>query len=172
MRCPALSPPFSHSFIHYPPGFLSGDDGAVMRKEAVHSVLLNATLFKGMRCTLAQDPRYLRFSVLEAGTTSHYNLRVRLWFTRFSPLHTLISTISSTCFFMSRCRVPKLQKSCWKRLICISPSTERGKGTISVTMSFPFVFVWFFLVVVVRWEMKWTGAALMHSSVSFRHYTQ
>ncbi|RPD57223.1 hypothetical protein L227DRAFT_578131 [Lentinus tigrinus ALCF2SS1-6] len=48
----------------------------VMRKEAVYTVLLNATLFKGMRCFLAQDPRYLRFSVFEGGITSHYNLRV------------------------------------------------------------------------------------------------
>ncbi|KAF9494883.1 hypothetical protein BDN71DRAFT_1482927 [Pleurotus eryngii] len=48
----------------------------VMRKEAVYTVLLNVTLFHGMRCTLAQDPRYLRFSVIEAGMTTHYNLRV------------------------------------------------------------------------------------------------
>lgn len=51
-----------------------------MRKEAVYTVLLNATLFKGMNCVLAQDPRYIRFSVLEDGTTTHYNLRVRLHF--------------------------------------------------------------------------------------------
>ena len=56
---------------------LTGAD-AVMRKEAVYTVLLNATLFKGMRCFLAQDPRYLRFSVFEAGATTHYNLRVRI----------------------------------------------------------------------------------------------
>ena len=49
----------------------------VMRKEAVYTVLLNATLFKGMRCFLAQDPRYLRFSVFEGAATTHYNLRVR-----------------------------------------------------------------------------------------------
>ncbi|EMD39314.1 hypothetical protein CERSUDRAFT_112956 [Gelatoporia subvermispora B] len=56
------------------------DDGTgarlVMRKEAVYTVLLNAPLFRGMRCFLAQDPRYLRFSVLESGTATHYNLRV------------------------------------------------------------------------------------------------
>jgi Ran-binding protein 3 len=50
----------------------------VMRKEAVYTVLLNVTLFKGMRCALAQDPRYLRLSVLERGVATHYNLRVRL----------------------------------------------------------------------------------------------
>ncbi|KAI0091485.1 hypothetical protein BDY19DRAFT_930691 [Irpex rosettiformis] len=48
----------------------------VMRKEAVYTLLLNATLFKGMRCTLAQDPRYIRFSVFEDGAPTTYNLRV------------------------------------------------------------------------------------------------
>ncbi|KAJ7931679.1 hypothetical protein B0H13DRAFT_1957161 [Mycena leptocephala] len=48
----------------------------VMRKEAVYTVLLNVTLFHGMRCTLAQDPRYLRLSVLEGGVATHYNLRI------------------------------------------------------------------------------------------------
>ncbi|KAL0953953.1 hypothetical protein HGRIS_005114 [Hohenbuehelia grisea] len=48
----------------------------VMRKEAVYTVILNVTLFPGMRCTLAQDPRYLRFSVIENGNTTHYNLRL------------------------------------------------------------------------------------------------
>lgn len=47
-----------------------------MRKEAVYTVILNATLFPGMRCSLAQDPRYIRFSVIEDGVTTHYNLRV------------------------------------------------------------------------------------------------
>jgi len=49
----------------------------VMRKEAVYTVLLNATLFKGMKCFTAQDPRYIRFSVFEGGTATHYNLRVQ-----------------------------------------------------------------------------------------------
>lgn len=48
----------------------------LMRKEAVYTLLLNATLFKGMKCFLAQDPRYIRFSVFEGGVTTHYNLRV------------------------------------------------------------------------------------------------
>jgi Ran-binding protein 3 len=47
-----------------------------MRKEAVYTLLLNATLFKGMRCALGQDPRYIRFSVFENGAATHYNLRV------------------------------------------------------------------------------------------------
>ncbi|KXN90672.1 Brefeldin A resistance protein [Leucoagaricus sp. SymC.cos] len=49
----------------------------VMRKEAVYTLLLNVTLFHGMSCTLApQDPRYLRFSAIENGSTTHYNLRL------------------------------------------------------------------------------------------------
>lgn len=47
-----------------------------MRKEAVYTLLLNATLFKGMKCSLAQDPRYIRFSVLDGSVTTHYNIRV------------------------------------------------------------------------------------------------
>lgn len=56
--------------------FLTLSLPVVMRKEAVLSLLLNAPLFKGMRCTLAQDPRYLRFSCFEDGSITHYNLRV------------------------------------------------------------------------------------------------
>ncbi|KAK0436886.1 hypothetical protein EV421DRAFT_1829829 [Armillaria borealis] len=48
----------------------------LMRKEAVYTVLLNVTLFNGMRCVLAQDPRYVRFSVIQDGVTTHYNLRL------------------------------------------------------------------------------------------------
>ena len=48
-----------------------------MRKDAVYAVLLNVTLFRGMSCSIAQDPRYLRFSVLAPSGTVHYNLRVR-----------------------------------------------------------------------------------------------
>lgn len=50
-----------------------------MRKEAVYTVILNVSLFKGMKCFLAQDPRYLRFSVFEDGNATHYNLRVSIW---------------------------------------------------------------------------------------------
>lgn len=64
-------------FIQIPMGHGTYWFGVVMRKEAVYTVLLNAPLFKGMRCSLAQDPRYLRFSVFENGATTHYNLRVR-----------------------------------------------------------------------------------------------
>jgi hypothetical protein len=50
-----------------------------MRKDAVYAVLLNVTLFRGMSCSIAQDPRYLRFSVLMPSETMHYNLRVRFF---------------------------------------------------------------------------------------------
>jgi Ran-binding protein 3 len=50
---------------------------SVMRKEAVYTLLLNITLFHGMSCALSpQDPRYLRFSAIENGIATHYNLRV------------------------------------------------------------------------------------------------
>jgi len=50
----------------------------LMRKDAVYTVLLNATLFKGMKCSYApQDQRYLRFSTFDrAGAPTHYNLRL------------------------------------------------------------------------------------------------
>lgn len=47
-----------------------------MRKEAVYTVILNVTLFSGMKCFIAQDSRYIRLSVIEDGVTIHYNLRV------------------------------------------------------------------------------------------------
>lgn len=52
----------------------------VMRKEAVFTVLLNVTLFHGMSVFIAQDPRYIRLSVIEDGATVHYNLRVNIHF--------------------------------------------------------------------------------------------
>jgi len=50
----------------------------VMRKDAVYTVLLNATLFRGMKCSYApQDQRYLRFSTFDqTGSPTHYNLRL------------------------------------------------------------------------------------------------
>lgn len=51
----------------------------VMRKEAVFTVLLNVKLFSGMKCTIAQDPRYIRFSAFEGNQFTHYNLRVSLF---------------------------------------------------------------------------------------------
>ena len=50
----------------------------VMRKDAVYTLLLNVTLFPGMHCTLAQDPRYMRFSAIENGVTTIYTLKVSI----------------------------------------------------------------------------------------------
>ncbi|KAI0258056.1 hypothetical protein BC834DRAFT_914086 [Gloeopeniophorella convolvens] len=47
-----------------------------MREDGVYAVLLNVTLLCGMSCTVARDPRYLRFSVLAPGETTQCNLRV------------------------------------------------------------------------------------------------
>ncbi|KZV70817.1 hypothetical protein PENSPDRAFT_651128 [Peniophora sp. CONT] len=47
----------------------------VMRKDAVLSLLINAPLFKGMHCTIGQDPRYVRFAAIESGAMVQYNLR-------------------------------------------------------------------------------------------------
>ena len=54
----------------------------VMRKDAVYTVLLNAALFKGMKCSYApQDKRHLRFSTINrAGAPTHYNLKVSVTF--------------------------------------------------------------------------------------------
>lgn len=70
-----------------------------MRKEAVYTVLLNVTLFKGMRCSIAQDPRYVRFSVIESGATTHYNLRVRVFYNCMAGLYIL------TCIQVSSAKI-------------------------------------------------------------------
>ncbi|KAL4078678.1 hypothetical protein V8B97DRAFT_1932767 [Scleroderma yunnanense] len=56
--------------------FDGGGARLLMRKEAVFTVILNVTLFPGIKCFIAQDPRYIRFSAIEGGATAHYNLRV------------------------------------------------------------------------------------------------
>ncbi|KZT43161.1 hypothetical protein SISSUDRAFT_1057928 [Sistotremastrum suecicum HHB10207 ss-3] len=48
----------------------------VMRKEAIHSLILNVPLFKGMKFEIAQDPRYVRFAVPADGKFEQYNLRL------------------------------------------------------------------------------------------------
>ncbi len=63
----------------------------VMRKDAVYTLLLNVTLFPGMRVSLAQDPRYIRFSTIENGVTTTYNLKVQ-----YSQSN---STITDKCLF-------------------------------------------------------------------------
>ncbi len=59
-----------------------------MRKDAVYTLLLNITLFPGMHCTLAQDPRYLRFTAIESGVATTYNLKVGIFIYAISCLIT------------------------------------------------------------------------------------
>ena len=66
-----------------------------MRKDAVYNLLLNVTLFPGMRCVLAQDPRYIRFSVIESGKTTHYNLRVRCFSIKFLSRLTALTQVAN-----------------------------------------------------------------------------
>jgi Ran-binding protein 3 len=47
-----------------------------MRKEGVHSLLLNAPLFRELKLEIAQDPRYLRFAIPSRTAIEHFNLRV------------------------------------------------------------------------------------------------
>jgi len=54
----------------------AGGARLIMRKEGVYTVILNAMLFRGMRCFLSSDPRYIRFSTIEDRSATHYNLRV------------------------------------------------------------------------------------------------
>ncbi len=86
------------SFLLISPTVTNGTH-TVMRKEAVYTVLLNVTLFHGMRCVLAQDPRYVRFSVIQDGVTTHYNLRVSsstvVW--RIIPILTFVAGESQNC---------------------------------------------------------------------------
>jgi len=84
-----------------------------MRKDAVYTLLLNITLFPGMRCSLSQDPRYLRFSAIENGVTTTYNLKVR-FFPRF--LRNIVLITSFARFLMQ-----KLHPIFWKKSTPISP---------------------------------------------------
>lgn len=77
-----------------------------MRKEAVFTVLLNVVLFPGMRCVLAQDPRYLRFSLIEDGVTTHYNLRV-------CYILSCLSEHNQPLLFLIRCQMLKSRKTFW-----------------------------------------------------------
>lgn len=74
-----------------------------MRKEAVYAVILNVTLFKGMSYALAQDPRYIRFSAIEEGKATHYNLRVR------PPSYLrILPEILRKCFYMPKVSSAKM----------------------------------------------------------------
>jgi len=48
----------------------------VMRAEGVFRLLLNANLFHGMACSVSQDPKFIKISVLEDGVTVHHAIKV------------------------------------------------------------------------------------------------
>lgn len=87
-------------------------DLLVMRKDAVYTLLLNITLFPGMRCSLSQDPRYLRFSAIENGVTTTYNLKVRVF-----PCFLKNSALTTS---FARCLTRKLHPIFWKKSMPIS----------------------------------------------------
>jgi hypothetical protein len=94
---------------------------SVMRKDAVYTVILNVTLFGGMRCSLAQDPRYLRVSAIENGVTTTYNIKV------FFNLFTL-------CFMLTvidmRSRMLELREILWKESTPIFPYDKNLKNSL------------------------------------------
>lgn len=57
-------------------GVFNSQAKTVMRKEAVYTLLLNVTLFPGMKFSVTPDTKYMRFSAIEDGQTVHYNLKV------------------------------------------------------------------------------------------------
>ena len=83
-----------------------------MRKDAVYTVILNVTLFGGMRCSLAQDPRYLRVSAIENGVTTTYNIKV---FFYFSPVGFILTVI------YLRFQMLGLREILWKKSTPIFP---------------------------------------------------
>jgi hypothetical protein len=82
------------------------DKASVMRKDAVYTLLLNITLFPGMHCTLAQDPRYLRFTAIESGVATTYNLKVGIF---------ILFLISSQLTSLFSCQTQKWHKTFWKK---------------------------------------------------------
>lgn len=106
----------------------------VMRKEAVYALLLNVPLFYGMKCELAQDPRYVRFSVIESGAATHYNLRVRSHYQSLSPNRFLSVDNSSP--------TRRLLKSLWKRCstTCLDhPPYEPTPPTIPHILTYTYI---------------------------------
>ena len=48
-----------------------------MRADGVFRLILNASLFAGMPCSLGQDPKFVRLSVIEDGAFAHHAIKVR-----------------------------------------------------------------------------------------------
>ena len=85
---------------------------SVMRKDAVYTVILNVTLFGGMRCSLAQDPRYLRVSAIENGVTTTYNIKV---------FHLIYSVAFILTVINMRSQMLELREILWKKSTPIFP---------------------------------------------------
>jgi Ran-binding protein 3 len=49
-----------------------------MRADGVFRLILNASLFTGMPCSLGQDPKFVKLSVIEDGAFIHHAIKVRL----------------------------------------------------------------------------------------------
>jgi len=47
-----------------------------MRADAVHRLILNAALFRGMAVSTGQDPKYVKLTSLEEGKPVHYAIKV------------------------------------------------------------------------------------------------
>jgi hypothetical protein len=85
----------------------------VMRKDAVYTVILNAALFKGMKCSYApQDQRFLRFSTIDkAGAPTHYNLKV----SEPSPFFDFALRLIGADCYLRRLPVRGSLVNCWRR---------------------------------------------------------
>lgn len=88
----------------------------VMRKEAIHSLILNVPLFKGMKFEIAQDPRYVRFAVPADGKFEQYNLRVQLF--------RLVSSSQSLNYSIS-CQAPRPSQNSSRQLKLIHQNQSR-----------------------------------------------
>ena len=141
----------------------------VMRKDAVYTVLLNATLFKGMKCSYApQDQRYLRFSTFDrAGVPTHYNLRVGV------ALAFALCTISADWYLCSSYRSSLMQGSpvnCWTRSTRISPKWSRARPLMAISpLYFSLIFLLFFLSVLGPQQMYlhkiWMSSRMIRNHV-------
>lgn len=56
-----------------------------MRADGVYRLMLNVALFPGMGCSLAQDPKYVKVSSIENGSTTHYAIKVSHYLPTLDP---------------------------------------------------------------------------------------
>jgi len=57
---------------------LFNDVCSVMRADGVLRLLMNASLFHGMSCSVAQDPKFIKISTLENGAFVHHAIKVTI----------------------------------------------------------------------------------------------